>query len=133
MKYLLEEDILESWHNYELDPYDIINLYQYGYISENLMDEFLKLEEVQEAVHVYLNEGIISYLKNKSREAIEKAEDTYHKIFKGETPAQRELRKMKKAQKGIDKQHNKNQKTIKDINKFTDDLIKQNNDKLGSS
>ena len=64
MNYYLEEDIIDAFNNNELDGIDIINLYDYGYISENLIDEFLDdghLDETLSELSNYSNilEGVI--------------------------------------------------------------------------
>lgn len=64
MNYYLEEDIIDAYNNNELDGIDIINLYDYGYISENLIDEFLDdghLDETLSELSNYSNilEGVI--------------------------------------------------------------------------
>ena len=64
MNYYLEEDIIDAYNNNELDGIDIINLYDYGYISENLIDEFLEdghLDETLSELSNYSNilEGVI--------------------------------------------------------------------------
>lgn len=70
MNYYLEEDIIDAYNNNELDGIDIINLYDYGYISENLIDEFLEdghLDETLSELSNYSNilEGMAGKVLHK--------------------------------------------------------------------
>ena len=46
-RFVTENEILESFNNYELDEIDILELYSKGYISENTMDQLIEINLIQ--------------------------------------------------------------------------------------
>ena len=46
-RFVTEENILESFDNYELDEIDLLELYSEGYISENTMDQLIEINIIK--------------------------------------------------------------------------------------
>ena len=46
-RFVTENEILESFNNYELDEIDILELYSEGYISENTMDQLIEINLIK--------------------------------------------------------------------------------------
>lgn len=56
MDYFLEEDIIDAFNNDEIDDIDVINLYQYGFISEELIVAFIEEGYLRETIDELLED-----------------------------------------------------------------------------